>query len=494
MDWAIDSSRDHVKAGTPAAYQHLLRCPVCEASVYHRHGNYNRPHFAHYSRNFSLACELYQPGTGSVRPKAASPHSKPPTSAGPAVVWVDQRPIPLSLQLRLPKVADGYRSTLAVCSSLGRAEFSGEELSRTSFAQLSLSTPPAKVETSPVDPGLAMRVEAALSQFCLSGNYFRVTATGGVLEKATAPLQLGEEYVLVTQRPLRSPCPPALIHTEPQKQHRSWTIYRLRLRDSPEHQAGDIIDLKYYLARAIAPSKPRVDIVWPPPIRFDLDGSPIFADTVTQLIVRSWAPTIHAAATQTDVAVKVNKIADAFYQVDFCERPSELAIWLDSGFVRTIRFLPHDLTGPRGAMVIAHEAVNLFSTEAAEHISRTGYVDLVVPSELLWRKLRIDDVAVRPVPDGLENTFSGSFGALDLGSFGSVHVPRKPIVVSEQPRPWHHSLSQHILRSLSPAASGKLADVCSKEQAVRWAMENNASHALPFVLTALSSESTHGVS
>jgi len=496
MDWAINSAGDHVRPGTPGAYGYSLRCPVCKASVYHRHGIYNRPHFAHYSGNFNRACELYKPGTSHFVESGGTsgPFIAPPSLESPALIWRDSNSVPLSLQLRLPRVPPGYTSTLSIFSSLGRRAFSGEDLTRTSFAQVPLQEPPAKVETSPRDPATEFRIETALRQFRLSGNYFRATASGGVLESPGSALELGEEYFFVTQRPLGTPYPPALILTREPKQHRSWLVYRFRLRDDADTRDEDIADLTTYLGRAIALPRQRIDVVWPPPHRFDADGAPVFSDTVGPLIVRSdLAPP--KVETGWSASATVTELGRGLYQIAFEAPELEAIVWTASGFVQRIRFDAPSLTSPVGVVLSSlDETADLTSSDAVRIARRLGPIEVIVPSALLWRKTRLNGRKLRPLPSGTIHQLKGPLQDIDVDSFGSVSVPRCREADDVIVNAWYFKVEKLVSASVGPIASASLKSVRSKHQAVRWAVESKAMHLLPLVLSAFSAEVDRGIS
>lgn len=496
MDWAINPAGNHVRPGTPGAYGYSLRCPVCKASVYHRNGVYNRPHFAHYSGNFNRACELYNPGTSNfVGPGGTSgPFVAPPSFESPALIWRDGDSVPLSLQLRLPRVPPGYSSMLSIFSSLGRRVFAGEDLTRTSFAQIPLQEPPAKVETSPRDPATEFRIEAALRQFRLSGNYFRATVSGGVLESPDSALELGEEYFFVSQRPLATPYPPALILAREPKQHRSWMVYCFRLRDDPDTRDEDIADLKAYLGRTIALPRQRVDVIWPPPHRFDADDAPVFSDTVGHLIVRSNA-TPPKVETGNSASATVTELGHGLYQISFEAPEGEAIVWTGSGSVQRIRFEGANLTCPVGVVLSSlGEITDLTSPAAVDVAGSLGPIEVIVPSDLLWRKTSLNGRKLRPLPSGTIHQFEGPLQDIDVGSFGSVSVPQcgkaDDVVVS----PWYVKVERFVSASVGPTASANLKSVRSKHQAVRWAVESKAMHLLPLVLSAFSAEVDRGIS
>lgn len=496
MDWALNSADDHVRAGTAGADAYSLRCPVCNASVYHRHGVYNRPHFAHYSRNFNRACELYHPGTGTSNGTrgAATPLSAQTSFESPALIWRDDCVIPLALQLRLPKVPNGYASTLTVFSSRGRRVFLGEDLSRTMFAQLSLQEPPARIETSPRDPATEMRVEHVLHQFRLSGNFFRATANGGVLEPLDASLELGQEYFHVSQRALPTPYPPALILTREPRQHRSWNIYSLLLRDDISTRRDDITALESYLGRAIAMSRHHIGVIWPPPYRIDVDGAPVFADTSSQLIVRSYAgaPKVQS---RNGAAVMINDLGDSLYQVTFDTPGDEAIVWAPSGSIQRIRFGEICLSVPGGVMLVTSSSVsNLISLSATELADQPESIHISVPTELLWRNASLNDENLRPLPNGTAHFFEDQLWGIDFGAFGSVVAHQCSAVPDVSEDQWYAKIYRIVSVVIGSNASASMRSIRSKQEATRWAIENKAIHLLPLVLSAFRDEVNRGLS
>lgn len=496
MDWAINSAGDHVKAGASGASGYSLRCPVCKAKVYHRQGSYNRPHFAHYSGNFDRACELYSPGTGGFAgPRSAtSALLTPPSRESPVLVWLDREFVALSLHLRLPRVPSGYASTLRISSLLGVRPYSGEELTRTSFVRLPLNEPPAEVTTSPKDPAAEMWVEEALRQFRLSGNYFRATSTGGVLERTDAALELGEDYFLVTQRPLLAPHPPALVHSRPSRQLGSWMVYHLHLRDDPNIHDDDIADLRSYLGRSIVPPKHRISVIWPTPLRFDVDGALVFADSTSQVVVRSNAgpPSLEADDLAT---ISISDLGHGLYQVNLGNPGGEVALWASSGSVQRIRRQAESFTSPTGVLISSGtRTCDIASPEAVKVADKAESVGVSVPSELLWRIAKVDGRKLRPLPSGALSSLEGPVQSIDFGAFGSVLIPHVLAINGSLLTPWYASVERAVFASAGMVASARLRTLLSKQQCVRWAIENKALHILPLVLSAFKVEVDRGIS
>lgn len=495
MEWATNPAGDHVCAGTPEAYGFALRCPVCKAAVYHRSGVYNRPHFAHYSGNSNRECELYDPSIGGQEgvPGSQPRHLAPSGFGAPALIWVDGELASLSLRLRLPKFPDAYASKLTITSSSGKRTLAGEELTRTLLVSIPLREPPAMVKTNPPDPAIEMRLEEALSQFKLYGNYFRTTMNGGVLEHPDAALELGEEYFYVSQRALPESSPSALKIAD-RKEHLGWWVYRVLLCDRPDTRSDDIADLRSYLGRSIVAPKPRVEIIWPPASRFDTDGTALFADTVKQLVARSdgGPPNVESGS---GAKVAIDDFGEGCYQITLNTPEEEVIVWMSGGASRRLRFVEPSQAAPRGVtLTVSNDSVDLASTLAAEVARQSGAIEILVPSERLWRSARLNGNRLSPLPDGQRLTLEGPLQDLRFGAFGAVVSAHQVRNICADERPWYAKMERIVAATLGLVASEDLKSVRSKHQAVRWAIENDAMRLLPLVLSALPSEVNRGVS
>ena len=496
MNWALNAAGDHVRAGGPGANGYALRCPVCKASVYHRQGVIRRPHFAHFSGNSNQACELYDHGGSySGAGPGAPPSFSGPSSVGPpALIWTDGELVPFSLQLRLPRISPGYASTLSVISSLGRRPFFSVDLARTSFVQLPLQEPPAKVETSPKDPAMEVWLESLLSQFRLSGNYFRTTVSGGILERADAALELGEEYFFVSQRRLLEPYPPALNLVREPRQHGSWWVYRLGLRDDPNTRDDDTVDLKFYLDRFIVPPRDKINVIWPSPSRYDSDGTPVFPETTNQLIVRSNVNRLNVEADARGT-VTVNELGGGLHQINVNALEGEVVVWTAAGSIHRLRFQEVDYTTPGGVTLTTHgEAADLTAPSVMSIASQVGSIDVAVPVGLLWREARLNGKKLRPLPWDAVHSFEGPLQSLDFGAFGSVVVPQPPGGGGTNEVPWYEKVSSLVAVLIGPTAAVSLRSIRSKHDAMRWAIDSRAAHVLPLVLSAFSAGENRDIS
>lgn len=493
MEWATNAAGDHIQAGTPNAYGYPLRCPVCKAAVYHRNGIYNRPHFAHYSGNSNRACELYDPrksahgGFSDSRPR----FPEAPSFGVPVLIWLDRELASLSLQLRLPMFPNGYASklTFTMPNGYGTRTLAGEQLTHQRFVSLPLGEPPARVKTNPLDLETEVRIEEALSQFRLSGNYFRSMSSGGVLEVQETPLELGEEYFYISQRALQGPYPAALkVHG--QKVHRSWWAYRVLLLDTPDSRDEDIADLRSYLGKSVVPPKPRVEIIWPPPQRFDADGTAVYIETTRQLIIRSDAgpPNVR---TGSESEAGINHLSGLFYQVTLGACEKEAIVWVHGSTVRRLRFTSASFAKPGGVVLTTPTlSSNIVSPMAEEIAGQRAPIEITVPSALLWRNANFNGRRLNPLPNGETYITDGPLGEASFGAFGSIRTPLQAADDGIERSTWHTKIEKLVAASIGPSALQSMKSIHSKAQLVRWAFENNAQQLLPLVLSAFSSEVT----
>jgi len=392
----------------------------------------------------------------------------------------------------LPKLSNGYTSKLVITSSNGTRTFGSGALTRTTLVSIPLREPPVTVKTIPPDLAMDMRLDEVLSQFRLSGNYFRTVTNGGVLERPDTALELGEEYFYVSQRRLPEPSPSAL-KIAARKEHLGWWVYRVLLRDSPDTRHEDIDDLKSYLGRSIVPPKPRVEIVWPPASRFDVDGTAVFAETTKKLLARSndGSPNVE---TDGGTKVVIDDIDKGYFQITFNAQEEGAVIWMPGGAIRRIRFEKDSFATPRGVILTAATGeADLTSISAAEVASDDGAIDVSVPSEGLWRNARLNGRKLNALPNGESLRFKGPLQDIRFGAFGSV-ITRQTIAGEVPLTHWYSKILLVVTTSVGQAAAKGLKSIHSKHQAIRWATENNAMHCLPLVLSALAAEINHGVS
>lgn len=496
MRWAVNHRDEHVRADAPGVYSSFaLRCPVCRERVFARRGPIREAHFAHYDGNSSKTCEQYSPGEGVVTslpvtsPKPVHAYAKRAFGA-PALLWRADQSFPISLHLRLPSIPGGFASNVKVISR-ATAQFRGKDLARPAFASLRLHVPPAECETTPSDPALEALINETLSYFRFSGNYFRVTSEGGVLEPPDSPLELGEDYWLVTQAPLREPVLGALRIYE-RRSDRAWFAYRIGLH-LVEGEVFEVLrDLAAYLQREIIRPRPKVNLVWPTPDRLDPDGVPVFDISASEVVVRS-AAGIPQCIMEGGQPVSGEPIAESLFVFRFDGKAREALIGVPQGSQRRLRFDACELSYPAGVVLhLDDQSVQAFDPRASELLVEATAVSVEVPSHRIWRNVRVNGVALRPLPDGTDYAVSGLLHAFSAGSFGEAHRPPEMNDDLAQ-RPWHVAIERFVAHIVAPRARERLKQVQNKSQLIRWACEYEAQAILPKLLSVMSAEVTRGL-
>lgn len=502
MKWAINHRSEHVRADEPGvSYSFDLRCPVCRERVFPRSGQFREAHFAHYGGNSSKACEQYHPREGLATALHVSP-SKPVRDynkrafGAPALLWKDDQTLPTSLYLRLPSTPGGFSSNLRVISR-ATSQFRGKDLAKPAFAGLRLQVPPGHCETTPHDPAMEVLVNEALAKFRLTGNYFKATTEGGVLEPPDAPLELGETYWLVTQVALREPIS-TLLQIDERRSDRSWLSYRIGLPLTIANEFNGLKNLSAYLEREVIQPRPRVNLVWPTPDRIDPDGTPVFDSSVALLFVRSVAgvPQCIGQGQQGELQEQLidgEKVHEDLFVFRFNGKVEEAIIGVPSGHVRRLRFDTCVLMQPAGVYLHLDEhSLPIFDPRVSELLVEASTVRVQVPSQRLWRNVKVNGLALRPLPDGNEYTLNGHLLSLSAGSFGEIFLPRSEEGVADLH--WCVSIEGYIAQFAGLRAADRLSQIHSKHQLLRWACQYDAQTLLPKLLSLMSSGVARGVS
>ncbi len=496
MKWAINHRNQHVRADTPGVYSWLeLHCPVCKQRVYPRRGAVREAHFAHYGGNSSKVCELYQPGDGesngaSAVTQSANHAHKRSEFGTPALLWISEQPFPASLYLRLPSSPCGFGSSVKIISR-ATSQFLGADLARPMFAGLRLQVPPAELEIVPADLALEALINETLSHFKFAGNYFRATNGGGVLLAPDDPLEQGEDYWLVSQTPLREPVSDHL-RVDERRSDRAWFAYRIALPLSEGDAAEVLGELASYLQRKVIRPSPKVNLVWPTPNRIDPDGVPVFDFSVSEILVRSSAG-IPQCLLDTARVVFGEPVSQEFFAFRFDGVANEALIGTPQGTERRLRFASCDLLHPTGVVLHSGDkSLQLFDPRASEFMAKASDVRVEVPSHRLWRNVRVNGAALRPLPDGNEYAISGQLHAIRAGAFGGVFIVAEADGADPEVS-WHSSIEKTVALVVGPLAAIRLRHVRTKGQLIRWASDHDAHVVLPKLLSILSVEVTRGV-
>jgi hypothetical protein len=495
VKWAINHREEHVRADAPGiSYSFELRCPVCRERVFARSGRIREAHFAHYGGNFSKACEQYHPGDGvasgsqNVAPYPVHEHHKHAFGA-PALLWRDGQSMPASLYLRLPSTPGGFASNVKVISR-ATSQFRGKDLAKPAFAGLRLQARPGECETNPRDPALEALINEALSKFRFSDNYFRATGEGGVLEHPDTPLELGEDYWLVTQVALREPMS-ELLQVYERRSDRTWLAYRIGLPLLNEDDLRGLKDLAAYLQRDVIRPRVRVNLLWPTPDRIDPDGVPVFGTSVSEILVRSVSG-IPQCLVQEQLS-SGEQVAQDIFAFRFDGKVDEALISVRDEAGRRLRFDTCVPVQPAGVYLhVDDHRIPAFDPNLSEMLTNSSAVRVEVPSHRLWRNVRVNGEALRPLPDKTDYVISGRLLSFSAGAFGEVLRPR---ALNDEPGEihWSAAVRDRVVQMAGLRAANRLAQLDNKAQLLRWACEHNAHALLPKLMSLMSVGVVRGV-
>lgn len=223
--------------------------------------------------------------------------------------WQDKR----QLYLKLPQLSAGTIPTgeIRVRSGLGERTYKTSQLERPLFVPVIPQLPLVEVVASEELAAVGVAVSSAVARFRSSGNFFRVSESGGRLLAPNEPLECGEQYWLLTQRVLPSAPLGLGLEIECREEQRGWYLYEIALPLSLEASAMRAVT--EYLERAVKVSRARAYIVEPPSHHIELDGTYVFPETTKRFLIRRTAPS--AISIEGIEGADINEIADGWVAI-----------------------------------------------------------------------------------------------------------------------------------------------------------------------------------
>jgi hypothetical protein len=487
MKLAVNHRGEHVHAGSNEAESNFLRCPACNRRVYHRKGPSRQPHFAHFNGNSNQDCELYYPGLSDVshhtdqfKTAIALGTLDNPSLGTPALVWLDGNPLTMSLILRIPEAEEHAVSTLHIKSSLGQRKLDRHKQKKVLFVPVSLNIPPASVETVPLDFSLGNLVTSVLKNFRPEGNFFRAHTDGGVLLEPSASLDLGAKYYLITQRQLSLTRPSALKILSTRVEQK-WTAYLLQLQDIIESRQEDLVVLATFLGRPVIPPRPKVEILWPPPVKFDSDGSRVYQPLAVQKIVCR-ASSSPNCITKSNFSGDIKHLSQDFYEISLRNQKGDVLIGLEGGRSQLVRFQSIELPEPKGITINSNNAsTGLYTVDAREMLNHDGLKSIVVPSQRLWHNVQINKKSITPLPATQIFEISSIITEIDFGSFGKFSLIT-PITDAQSTVTYSASLERLIKTMGGRYSWDHFVKIKTKGQLLSWSSRFRTQAILPIIL------------
>jgi len=194
------------------------------------------------------------------------------------------------LNLKLPRwltETDGV-GEIEIRSGLGVRTYTASQLQRPQLVPVIPQLPLLEVIGSGDLGEAAAAIRADVSRFGGSGNYFRVSDTGGRLLAPEEPLEWGERYRLLTQDALAPP--PDEVAVEADEKRRGWHLYEIGLPALAQAGDTDVREaIAEYLGRRIREPCARLYLVHPPAHHIELDGTHVFPAATERIILRRTA-------------------------------------------------------------------------------------------------------------------------------------------------------------------------------------------------------------
>lgn len=442
MHQALDGSGRLVHAGQVNPYRFDFKCPWCGEPVFRKKGSERRAHFSHYSSNQGAKCEYYIAtlggGVGTLINRGAIA----------ARVHEFHRPIlciecdgrgSTALSLRLPLLrgdVDGGDGDLSVTSKFGVRSFNANELRTTQFFPVTPECPPARCTASGELAWIGHDVDDALAQFSFTGNFFRVSEGRGTLLRKEEPLEIGKQYRLLSQGQIFERRTIGLT-VDTESTYRGWYRYLVTLPASMSRLSGSALEAaESYLGRRINEARPRADIIWPLPHHLEPDGTEVFGEETSKILLRLSASERAELRSYTRSAVLPERSASGEVEADLTGLTDEvLLVFVDGKECARLKVSECAPFRPRGVQLRDSTSVSeVFERSAAEALADpTVNKELIVPSPRVWKLIRLSGERISPAPDGTVLPLVGNWRSLEAESFGSCAMPETAQVARRAP-------------------------------------------------------------
>lgn len=446
MDWAKDQVGNLVHASERGLFSYGLSCPTCGEPVRRRAGPQRRPHFAHYSHSAKPDCENYYPSWGiaatSGAPRVSSNEEAVVSGVsslhgGLFFERADHGAYSLYLKLPQLRAGTGNVGVIEIRSGLGVRTYTVPQLFRPRLVPVVPQLPLAEVIAVGDLNAVGETIRTHVGWFQSSGNYFRVGDVGGRLLAPNEPLEWGERYLVVTQQIFGSVPEGFGLRVESQEEWCGWNVYEvvlpvsLALASEPVRE-----DLFRFLGRSIKAPRPRAYFVDPPPHHIEPDGTNVFPEITTRIVLRRTERSdISIESTdQTDMSTTVTDLGDEWVEITSVG-PGSFAVVVNGRVELLGRIGECDLFQPRGVRVVVGDRVwEMFEAGLGECIQQylQGVVRIECPS------VRVADYLDLPqgvwVRDGKSYTTTGvPFSSVSAENFGAFFLAEPDAKDAESP-------------------------------------------------------------
>lgn len=440
MDWARDHVGNLIPAWRGGISAYGLVCPCCGEPVMRRAGAERRPHFAHFSLRAKPECENYFPSDGLRSTSARTLGSfgdRRDHAVGTSVscgLFLTRGAVGLSfeLQLRIPPVDSGLiqSGTLEIRTAWGVSTYEARSLSSSRLVKLRPKTPLAVCRGAGDLLPLAARISAELETFASGWNLFYANERGGRHLLADEAVEWGTQYRLLAPEDVSPPLQvQQALDWQPRSSVVGWKAYEFSLPTVFTASADSLrTEISEFLGRRIIAARPRVFLVDPHPHHIESDGTYVFPQAPSTLLLRrTAAKLVSVRIARNGNECKVSTLSDEWLRV---EAPlvddAEGIISIDGDEQVAFRIAPCALFRPGGLIVHSRDC------------AWDAFCEPLVPAEeVLGEMVRITcdnervvqhvarlnpawvlaDARTLALGEGVEKK-------LDAGSFGEIRLAR----------------------------------------------------------------------
>jgi len=326
---------------------------------------------------------------------------------------------------------------LSVTSKFGVRNFSANELRTAKFFPVTPQCPPARCTASGELAWIGHDVDDALAQFGYSGNFFRVSEGRGFLLRKDEPLEIGQQYRLLTQRQV-----PELrtvgLTVETENTYRSWQRYLVTLPASMSRLDRSALEAaESCLGRRIEEARPRADIIWPLPHHIEPDGTEVFGEETSKIMLRLSVSEHVELRSYTRSVLLPERSVYGEVETDVSGLTNEVLIVFVDG-KECARFKVEECAPfrPRGVQVRSQKFVSeLFESSAAETLADPAAdKELIVPSHRVWKLIRRSGEHISPAPEAAALPLVGNWPNVEAENFGSCALPAMARATRQAPQ------------------------------------------------------------
>ena len=230
------------------------------------------------------------------------------------------------------------------------------------------------------------------------------------------------------------------------------------------------------------PPTPQISIVWPPPNRYEIDGTHVFDDKVEVLIVRSLQA---STESETESSIDIRFLGDGLYEVKLRQPMTDLVLTVQGRAYQRVRFEKCYMLAPKGVELgFNGRYFSLFDQSISNIVKMPEKFEVTVPSNRLWKKIIINNKLLDSALLNDVYVVNDDLLSVKAGSFGGFFAEEK--VIAYNCEHYFSNAEGFVVSYFGTLAFLQLCKVKTKHQLFRWAISHNANNALPLLMKYMS--------